>query len=76
MTATSKLPNSNVSLIEDPDLNAAVTRMLAPLSGKALERAQAAVRQVHGSGIFGTYTELTTAYRAAIAKAVGTDKET
>jgi hypothetical protein len=72
MTATlSKLPTSTRPLINDTDLADAVERMLAPYTGKALERAQAAVRRVHGSAVQGPFSTVLAAYQAAVAAAVG-----
>jgi hypothetical protein len=72
MTATlSKLPTSTRPLIVDTDLAAAVERLLAPYSGKALERAQAAVRKVHGSSVQGPFSTVLAAYQSAITAAVG-----
>lgn len=71
-TATlSKLPTNTRPLIQDPDMARAVERMLAPYSGKALERAQAAVRRVHASPAQGPYDAILKAYQAAISAAVG-----
>lgn len=68
MTAT-KMPTSDVPLIQDPDVLRAVDRELQPFSGKSLERAQAAVRRVHGSGIMGSFDQIVAAYRGAIQAA-------
>jgi hypothetical protein len=70
MTATSKLPTDARAVIRDPDLAAAVEQLLKPHSGKKLEAAQAAVRQVRASGVVGTFTAMRTAYQDAIAKAI------
>lgn len=74
-TATTKLPTDARALIRDPDLSAAVEGMLEPYSGEKLERAQAAVRKVRGSGAVGTFSELVAAYSAAIKKAIS-EKDT
>lgn len=72
MTATlSKLPTSTRPLIIDTDMAAAVEKMLAPYSGKALEKAQVAVRKVHGSSVQGAYSTVLAAYQTAITAAVG-----
>lgn len=72
MTATmTKLPTVERPLILDNDLATAVERMLAPYSGKALERAQSAVRKVHGSAVQGPFAAVVTAYEVAIKQAVG-----
>jgi hypothetical protein len=65
-TMTSKLPTSDRPLIADPDLSAALERMLAPMDGKRLERAQAAVRKVANSAVLGPYAVVLAAYQAAI----------
>lgn len=72
MTATlSKLPTNTRPLIQDPDMARAVERILAPYSGKTLERAQAAVRRVHTSDVQGPFAAVIAAYRAAVLAAVG-----
>lgn len=72
MTAVaSKLPTNERPLIQDPDLSAALEVTLEPLSGKALERAQAAIRRVHGSGVQGPFGTVLAAFQTAIAAAVG-----
>jgi hypothetical protein len=76
MITTTKLPQSTRPLIQDMDLSRAVEQMLDPLTGKALERAQAACRRVYNAGNPGTFTEMVAEYRAAIDAAVGKDKET
>lgn len=68
-TMTSKLPTSSRPLIHDRDLAAAVEKMLAPLSGKALERAQDAVRKVAGSAVQGPFGTVLAAYQKAISAA-------
>lgn len=65
-TMTSKLPTSDRPLIADRDLAAAVDRLLSPLSGKALERAQAAVRRVAASAVQGPFATVLRAYESAI----------
>ncbi len=70
-TATaSPLPVNELPLIRDPDLAAAVEGELKGLSGKKLASAQAAIRQVHGSGITGQFGELVAAYAKAIRAAI------
>jgi uncharacterized membrane protein len=77
MSATAtKLPQSTRPLIQDMDLAAAIERMLEPLTGKSLERAQAACRRVYNAGNPGTFDAMCAEYRAAIDAAVGKDKET
>lgn len=72
MTATlTKLPTSTRPLIVDTDLAAAVEGLLAPYSGKALERAQAAVRRVNASSTQGPFSAMVAAYKTAITAAVG-----
>jgi hypothetical protein len=72
MTATvSKLPTSTRPLINDTDMAAAIEKMLAPYSGKTLERAQAAVRKTHSSSVLGPYPTVLAAYQSAITAAVG-----
>jgi hypothetical protein len=69
-TAISKLPMNERPIITDPDLAAAVEEMLAPYTGRALERAQAAVRRVAMGATQGTFGDLVEAYRKAIKSAV------
>ena len=69
----SPLPTNELPLIRDPDLAAAVERELKALTGKKLERAQAAIRRVHGSGITGQFGELVHAYQTAIRAAIADD---
>jgi hypothetical protein len=71
----SKLPKGQRPLIGDPDLSRELERMLAPLSGQKLERAQAAIRKVLESGMQGSFDAVVRAYRTAINAATG-DKET
>ncbi len=71
MSTATKMPQDTRLLIGDPDLAAAVEKMLHPYAGKELERAQAAIRQVRGSGVQGTFTQVLDAYRVAIQKAAG-----
>lgn len=72
MTATlTKLPTNARPLILDNDMAAAVEKMLAPYSGKALERAQLAVRKVHSSAVQGPFGVVLTAYETAIKAAAG-----
>lgn len=66
----SALPANELPLIRDPDLAAAVEAELKGLSGRKLERAQSAIRQVHGSGITGQFGEILSAYQQAIRAAV------
>jgi hypothetical protein len=68
---TSKLPTADTPLIQDPDLARAIEKLLAPHSGKPLEKAQAAVRRVHASGVQGPFQTVVAAYQAAITQAVG-----
>jgi hypothetical protein len=71
MTVTvTKLPVSDRPLIADPDLVLALEAELEPLSGKPLERAQAAIRKVHSSALQGPFGMVLDAYRAAIADAI------
>jgi hypothetical protein len=74
-TLTSKLPRVDTPMITDPDLGPAIEKMLAPLTGAKLEKAQAAVRKVYGSAVEGSFSDILAAYRNAIAAATG-DKET
>lgn len=71
-TMTSKLPSSDRPLIRDTDLAAAVERLLVPLEGKRLERAQAAIRRVAKSAMQGPFDKVFAAYQAAVRSA---DKE-
>lgn len=73
-TMTSKLPTNERPIIRSREIAAEVEKMLAPLHGKALERAQAAVRRVATSGRQGTFAVIVEAYRAEIAAAAA--KET
>lgn len=70
MTATSKLPRDTRTVRFDPDLAAALEGLLAPHSGKALERAQGAILQVRRSGFTGGFGDMVDKYREAIAAAV------
>lgn len=69
----SPLPTNELPLIRDPDLAAAVERELKGLKGPKLERAQAAIRRVHGSGITGQFGEILDAYQKAIRAAIADD---
>lgn len=72
MTQTlAKLPSADRPLIQDPDLAVAVAKLLAPYTGKSLERAQSAVRRVHGSAVQGPFSTIVAAYDAAVKQAVG-----
>lgn len=68
-TASTKLPQDGRIMKIDPDLATAIELLLAPHSGKLLEKAQAAVLKVNRSLIQGSFGELVDAYAAAIAKA-------
>lgn len=70
MTSATTLPTDERPLIQDPDLAAAVEAEMRGLSGKQLDKARAAIRRVHGSGITGQFGELVAAYAAAIRAAV------
>lgn len=71
MTTATKLPTDSRPLVRDPDLAAALEEILAPYTGKALERAQQAVRKVRSSAVQGPFSDVVAAYRAAIDQAVG-----
>lgn len=73
-TMTSKLPRIDSPLITDPDLGPALEKLLAPLSGAKLEKAQAAIRKVYSSAVEGSFSVILAAYRSAINAATG-DKE-
>jgi hypothetical protein len=68
-TATSKLPRDTRAVRFDPDLAEALEELLQPFTGKALEKAQAAVVQVRRSGFTGGFTELRAEYERAIRAA-------
>lgn len=71
MTATAtKLPTDSRPLVRDPDLAAALEEILVPYNGKALERAQQAIRKVRSSGVQGPFSVVVAAYRTAIEQAV------
>lgn len=70
-----KLPTATRPIIHDAEMAAAIERLLAPLDGKKLEKAQAAVRKVAMSAVIGSFGAVLDAYKAAIAAAIG-DKET
>ena len=70
-TMTSKLPTNSRPLINDPDLAAALEALLEPYSGKALERAQVAVRKVATSSVQGPFAVIVDAYAEAVRTAVG-----
>lgn len=65
-TMTSKLPTSDRPLIGDRDLASALEKLLAPLNGARLERAQAAIRKVAASAVQGPFSTVLKAYEAAI----------
>lgn len=69
----SPLPTNELPLIRDPDLAAAVEAELRGVSGVKLERAQAAIRRVHGSGITGLFGEILAEYQRAIRAALAGD---
>lgn len=58
-----------------PDVARVVEKALAPLTGKTLERAQAAVLRVYQSGQQMTGEQWITVYSEAIESAVGTQRE-
>lgn len=72
---TSKLPTSDRPLIRDRDMAAAIERMLSPLTGQKLDKAQLAVRRVASSATQGPFATVLAAYRTAIDAATG-GKET
>jgi hypothetical protein len=73
-TMTSKLPTNSRPIILDPDLAAAIERTLEPYNGKALEKAQAAVRKVATSNVQGPFDQVVAAYESAVLAAVERDK--
>lgn len=83
-TMTTKLPTSERPLIHDPDLAAAVLaekqrlleRVPATKRDKAEDRLDAAIRRVASSAVQGPFSTIVEAYGAAMAAAVGADKET
>lgn len=64
-----KLPTIERPLITEPVIANALEKHLTPYTGKALERRQHAIRQLHASGIVGTIDELIGAYIAASDRA-------
>ena len=74
MITASKLPTVTRPIKMQPDMTAAVERLLAPLHGKRLERAQDAVRKVYNSGFQGSFSELLAKYEAAV-ESVAKEKE-
>lgn len=70
MTTDTPLPVNERPLIQDPDLAHAVETEMHGLSGKKLERARAAIRSVHASGVSGQFGELVAAYTSAIRAAI------
>lgn len=68
---TTKMPMIEVPLVKDPYLASALETMLAPYSGKQLEKAQAACRKVFASRIEGSFDFIVAAYQTAIDEAVG-----
>ncbi len=73
MSTATAMPVTELPLIRDPDLAAAVEVELKGLSGKKLDRAQSAIRTVHGSGVTGQFGEILAAYQTAIRAAVASD---
>jgi FlaG/FlaF family flagellin (archaellin) len=73
-TMTSKLPTNSRPIIQDPDLAAAIENILEPYNGKALEKAQAAVRKVATSNAQGPFAQVVAAYADAVSAAVERDK--
>lgn len=65
-----KLPTEDRPVRMDPDLAARIEVVLKNYSGKDLEKAQAAIRQVHQSGISGSFSTLVRTYESAIKDAV------
>jgi hypothetical protein len=57
-----------------PEVARVVEKALAPLNGKTLERAQAAVLKVYQSGQQMTHERWVEAYTEAIASAIGGDR--
>lgn len=71
---TTKLPTTERPMILDNDMAAAVEKMLAPYSGKTLEKAQGAVRKIATSGIQGSYDKMLATYQTAIKAVVGKEE--
>ena len=69
MTSTT-IPQETRPIRMDPDLNAAVEKLLEPYGGNDLELAQAAVVSVYHSSATGVFSELVERYEAAILEAV------
>jgi hypothetical protein len=67
----SKLPMESRPLRLAPEVARVVERALAPLSGKKLEAAQAAILKVYQSGQQMTCEQWSAAYEQAIASVVG-----
>jgi hypothetical protein len=54
----------------DPDLRAAVDKVLKPYKGETLEIAEMAVMEVYHSGAEGSFDEIVATYEEAVAAAV------
>lgn len=70
-TMTSKLPTGERPLVLDADLAVMLERMLVPLSGVKLEKAQAAVLATISEGAQGSFSQLAAMFRSAIEDASG-----
>lgn len=66
----SNLPTEDRPLRMDPDLTAAVEKILKPYKGADLEKARAAVMTVYRSGASGLFADLVEQYRVAVNEAV------
>ncbi len=64
-----KLPTELQAVDFDPELSRALEGLLEPYSGKALERAQAAVLKVRASDRVGSFGEIVETYQRAIEAA-------
>lgn len=71
----SKLPMESRPLRLAPEVARVVEKQLAPLTGKALERAQAAILKVYTSGQQMTSEQWVVAYETAIITALGGQRE-
>ncbi len=67
---TTTIPQETRPLRMDPDLTAAVEKLLEPYKGDELEAAQAAVVEVYHSSTSGVFRKLVEAYESAILEAV------
>lgn len=71
----SKMPMESRPLRLAPEVQRAVEKALAPLTGKNLEKAQAAVLRLYQSGQQMTIEQWVVAYEEAVITALGGQRE-